>query len=259
MDAAPFSARDANTSRAAVEGSTDLPDGSRLVWALSRREFGPMSYQDRPVWDVAYNRMSFLRPFGLSIDDVVAPHLGHTADIAAVSTDDSGRGARSFSNAPMCDGLVAKVPNLVLLTTHADCLPVWLCAPQSGWIGIAHVGWRGLTAGIVANLIESIPPGEREDLVISIGPGISAARYEVGAEVAGLFGKDPELSTAISETDGKLHLDLAHAARLQAESAGVNVNLDSWVCTHDNEYLSSYRRDGDDFAPMAAIISRTTS
>ena len=50
MDAALFSAHDANTPRAAVEGETELPDGSTLIWGLSRKEFGPMSFRNRPEW-----------------------------------------------------------------------------------------------------------------------------------------------------------------------------------------------------------------
>lgn len=257
MDAAPFSAHDVNLSTSAIEGYRRLPDGSELIWGLSRKEFGPMSFRNRPVWDVAHNRMQFLRLWDLKIDDVVSPALEHTATVQVVDAEDRGRGARNLEDAyPETDALVTNATNLVLLTTHADCLPVWLISPSTGWIGMAHVGWRGLLAGMITNLVNSLPDEAKADVHVAIGPGISVERYEVGEELGDRFRQDSILAPAVKEIEGRIHLDMLEGAALQAKAAGATVETGTFACTYDNRYLSSYRRDGANFSPMAAFIVR---
>jgi YfiH family protein len=259
MDAALFSAHDVNTNRAAVEGEKQLADGSWLTFALSRREMGPMSFLNRPEWDVAHNRMQFLRLWDLKIDNLIAAGLDHTADVLIVGPDDRRRGAREFSTAPQqTDGLLTKAEDIVLMTTHADCLPVWLATP-SGWIGLAHAGWRGLEAGIIRNLIEAVPETDRSDLEIAIGPGICPDHYEVGPEVAERFHADEIMAPAVQNRGESFFLDLSLAARLQGEAAGAAVDDSMFSCTYENDYLASFRRDGAEFTPMAAIITRSRS
>lgn len=256
MDEAVFSAHAVNTPRAAVEGEVELEDGSRLIWGLSRREFGPMSFGNRPPWDVAHNRMQFLKLWDLKIDHVVSPFLEHTAHVERVDRQDAAKGARSLDNALReTDALVTQAENLILLTTHADCLPLWLYAP-GGWIGMAHMGWRGLAAGMVRELIQAVPEKNREGVQVAAGPGISAARYPVGGEVAERFLEKSTLAHAVQERDGQYYLDLVQGARLQAEEEGIRLNDAMFACTYENDYLSSFRRDGESFAPMAAFIVR---
>ena len=257
MDAALFSAHDVNTPRAAVEGEKTLPDGSTLIWGMSRREFGAMTFYGRPEWDITHNRMQFLRIWDLKIDDVISPYIDHTATVAEVTREDRRKGARELSSAlPDTDGLVTRDTDIVLMTTHADCLPVWLVAPSAGWIGMIHAGWRGVAAGILRNAVEKIPEADREGLTLAIGPGISVDHYEVGKEVADVFRADPVMAPAVEDRSGKLHLNLLEAARLQAVAAGAIVDTSMFACTYESEYLSSYRRDAEDFTPMAAFITR---
>ena len=257
MDVAPFSAHDVNLPTSAVEGFKTLPDGSDLLWGLSRREFGPMSFRNRPSWDVAHNRMQFLQLNDLKIDNVVSPALEHTTNVRIVTRDDRGKGARNLDKAfPETDALLTCDTNLVLMTTHADCLPVWLVSPSTGWIGMAHVGWKGLLGGLITNQIAELPDDARRDCHIAIGPGISAKNYEVGPDLGEKFRSDPVLAPAVLEMEGRIHLNLMDGAKRQAEAAGAMVETGTFACTYDNRYLSSFRRDGDSFAPMAAFIVR---
>lgn len=257
MAGALFSVPNVNVAHAAIEGNADLPDGSHLLWALSRKEFGPMSYKNRPEWDVAANRLQFLRLWQLKLDQLVAPFLGHTNNVQVVTSADMRKGAREASTALQdTDALLTRDPNVILMTTHADCLPVWLAAPESGWIGIAHVGWRGLLAGIVRNFIEAVPAEHRGDLHLAVGPGISAPNYEVGDDVADKFRAEARYADVVVEMDGSPHLDLVAGVQADAAEFDIPVSTQASICTYDNDYLSSYRRDGDSFAPMAAFIVR---
>ncbi len=257
MDAALFTALSVNSRRSAVEVFWELPDGSEVLFALSRREFGAMSFQDHPSWDVAHNRMQFLRLFQLKLDNLVSPQLVHRAVIREVTVNDAGKGARNHYNGLAgVDGLVTRDSNLVLMTTHADCHPVWLVAPKSGWIGVAHVGWRGLLAGIIENLIQAIPEPDREGIVLTIGPGICVDHYQVGEEVAKKFLASSLFPEMVIERGNRFHLDLLRGIILAAGKLQVNVLTNILQCTYETAYLSSFRRDREKFTPMAAIITR---
>lgn len=260
MDAALFSAHTVNSYTSAVEGQNTLPDGSELIFALSRKEFGPMSFNGRPEWDVAHNRMQFLKAFNLRIDHVVAAGLQHTANVQIVTQADRRRGARELSTAISdTDALLTNESDVILMTTHADCLPVWLATPDSGWIGLAHAGWRGVATGIVPAMINSIPESDRKNVTIAIGPGISGKHYEVGSKLVEQFQSDELLAPAILKMNGKPHIDLATAVANQAEAAGATVVRSFSACTYETPYLSSFRRDGKDFAPMSAFIVKRTN
>lgn len=41
------------------------------------------------------------------------------------------------------DGLVTNIPNLVLTTYHADCVPLYFYDYDKKVIGLAHAGWKG--------------------------------------------------------------------------------------------------------------------
>jgi len=174
-----------------------------------------------------------------------------------VDYKDRSKGSRGFKNAfDETDGLLTKEKDVILMTTHADCLPIWMACPESGWIGMVHAGWKGLLNGIIENMVDAVPESERNGMTIGIGPGISAKNYEVGQEVADQFKEHPILSSVILEENGKFYLDLKKGAELVGASRGINVDSTMFSCTYDNLYLSSFRRDGEDFAPMGAFIVR---
>lgn len=122
---------------------------------------------------------------------------------------------------------------LPLAVATADCYPVILEA--DGAVGIAHSGWRGTVAGVVAALREAMAAAGFDPERAAIGPGIGPCCFEVGAEVAAQF---PEHSGLTSW--GTLSVDLRDAIR--AALAGVDV-WDAGVCTMSDDGYHSYRRD----------------
>src|SRR5579875_799846 len=48
------------------------------------------------------------------------------------------------------DGLLTPDPGVVLAQTFADCVPLYPHAPDIGWVGLLHAGWRGTVARIAA-------------------------------------------------------------------------------------------------------------
>jgi YfiH family protein len=215
-----------------------------------------MSMRNRPEWDVASNRMQFLRLYDLTLEQLVAAGLEHTANVQIVGAGDVRRGAREWASAPQpVDGLLTRDPDVVLMTTHADCVPLWL-ATGTGWVGLAHAGWRGIQAGILRSFVEAVPGAEREGLSLAAGPAICREHYEVGPDVAELFQADPVTAGAVSTDGNRFQLDLVEALRLQAEELGIELDTSMAICTWEHDFLSSWRRDGHPLTPMAAFITR---
>jgi YfiH family protein len=137
-----------------------------------------------------------------------------------------------------CDGLWSDEPGRAMLLLTADCMPIAL-ARGSGApaVGILHVGWRGLLAGIVSAGARALGGGRR--LAAAIGPSIGPCCYEVGEEVAAPFREafgDDVLR------DGRL--DLWTSAERALRAAGVE-RVDRFdLCTSCNgERFFSHRRD----------------
>jgi copper oxidase (laccase) domain-containing protein len=80
------------------------------------------------------------------------------------------------------DAAVAAVPDAVLAIHVADCAPVALVS-GGGAVGLAHVGWRGLLAGVLPATVAAIRglanPG---DVTSVIGPCIHPECYEFGED-----------------------------------------------------------------------------
>lgn len=132
------------------------------------------------------------------------------------------------------DAAFTTVPGLVLAVATADCYPVALVG--RGGVGIAHAGWRGAAAGVVAALRAAMTGSGIEVLAAAVGPGIGPCCFEVGEEVAARF------PSAVGRTDdGAPSVDLPAVIREQV--AGLRV-WEAAACTMGDAGFHSHRRDG---------------
>jgi YfiH family protein len=90
---------------------------------------------------------------------------------------------------PEGDGLVTAMPGLALGILTADCAPVLFADAEAGVIGAAHAGWKGALSGVLEATVAAMEGlgAQRGRIAAAIGPAISAANYEVGAEFRGRF------------------------------------------------------------------------
>ncbi len=132
------------------------------------------------------------------------------------------------------DALVSATPMLPLAVAVADCLPVVL--QGQGAAGIAHAGWRGVAAGVVANLVDAMTQLDAPPRRAAIGPGIGPCCFEVGPEVSQRFRGFGDRTTW-----GTRSVDLVAAVRAQLDGIPTVV---SGGCTYCGEGYHSYRRDG---------------
>ncbi len=114
----------------------------------------------------------------------------HQVHGAAVLVYRAGEPAPAHVGLPQADILISDDRSRVVAIQTADCVPLLMADRRTCAVAAAHAGWRGLAAGVPKVTVEAMSDafGTRPgDLVVAIGPSISADRYEVGDEVRAAF------------------------------------------------------------------------
>jgi polyphenol oxidase len=136
--------------------------------------------------------------------------------------------------------------NVVCVVMAADCMPVLFADRRGEAVGVAHAGWRGLSAGVIEATVAAmkVPAGR---LLAWLGPAIGPEAYEVGSEVRDAFlARSAGAETAFTPTQpGHWRLDLYAVARQRLAMLGVAGVSGGGFCTAtDTARFFSYRRDG---------------
>jgi YfiH family protein len=155
----------------------------------------------------------------------------------------------------LADAAVTHQSGQVLAVLVADCLPVLLARQDGTAIGVAHAGWRGLAAGVIERTVEALG-ASGTPLQAWLGPAISAAHFEVGAEVRAAFLAHDEQAQACFSANarGRWQCDLPGLARQRLMALGIRSIEDSKLCTFgDPARFFSYRREGQT-GRIAALI-----
>lgn len=154
------------------------------------------------------------------------------------------------------DAAVTGVAGAVLAVHTADCAPVLLYGNDHAVVGAAHVGWRGLVAGILDATVDAMGALGAHDLVAVVGPHIRARCYEFGADdldtAARHCGEDVRATTAW----GTPALDVSAGIRsILAARPEIRLVLDEPGCTacEPGRYYSHRARA--DTGRHAALIS----
>ena len=141
------------------------------------------------------------------------------------------------------DGHATARPGVLLTVTVADCIPIYLAAPQKGAVALLHAGWRGIAAGILergVGVLRRQAFVKSSDIVMHCGVGICGSCYEVGSEVAGVLSG--------TGAPGPVHVDLRGLLVRQAQDLGIEaVTVSPWCTAHDHDRFFSHRasRGGD--------------
>ena len=199
---------------------------------------------------------------GVDPAHLVRLHQVHGAAIVIRRTRDGV----SAVHRPDADILISDDPSLALAIQTADCVPLLMADRRTGAVAAAHAGWRGLAARVPVVAVEALTRefGSRPaDLVAAIGPSISSALYEVGADVRERFAASGcsvgQMATWFADADrpSHWHFDLWRSARDLLEAAGVPAGQihSAGLCTARHpDLLCSYRRDGMGAGRIAGAI-----
>lgn len=195
------------------------------------------------------NRAALCSALGIDEGRLIMPRQNHGTAVRMVAGDLLTVSAAT--RAMLLDGVDALITDLAgvcIGVSTADCIPVLLYDGEHHACAAVHAGWRGTVGRVVAKTVEqmALSYGTRPAaLRACIGPGISAARFEVGDEVFDAFAAAGFPMDRISCRHDKWHIDLWACNAMQLEEAGVpqgNIHIDG-TCTYDNsgEFFSARR------------------
>ena len=179
-------------------------------------------------------------------ESIAAVHQVHGATV--VDAAELRAGPR-----PRADGLMTRIPSLLLTIRVADCVPLLLADTRLGIVAAVHAGWRGTAAGIAAAAVERLRHtygSDPAELIAAIGPSIGPCCYTVGEDVRDAFrasGHGEGSTRRWFQTGSRLRLDLWSANRDQLAAAGVAnaAVFVSGLCTACHPaWFYSYRREG---------------
>ncbi|MGB8315790.1 MAG: peptidoglycan editing factor PgeF [Aestuariivirga sp.] len=191
---------------------------------------------------VMHNRAVVAKALDGSEPQIVTTFQVHSAQALIVSKP------WPYDERPKVDGMVTKVPGLILGTLTADCGPVLFVDSSARVIGCAHAGWKGALMGITDSTIVKMEElgAKRENIVAVLGPTISKSAYEVGQEFIERF-VEAAAANRIYFTDsvkpGHYMFDLPKYLIDRLKAFGVGAAVDTALCTYTREAeFFSYRR-----------------
>jgi YfiH family protein len=239
-------------------------DGQPATRATSAGAVQPLSLGGIPAFAAGFTRGALMaRSFspdaagralaaGLVAPDAEVVRLTQVHGRIALTFEEPARKRRS-SVLGTADAMITNQQNVLLAVASADCVPIVLADPETGWIAAVHAGWRGTAARVLDAALDALAArGVRpENLCAALGPSISRDRYEVGPEVvAALRNAYREVGVpadAVRKGRADRHfVDIAafNEAALRARGVGAERIATSGLCTASTPDLPSWRRDG---------------
>ncbi len=227
----------------------ELKFGFSSKYGLERKSpyWFNMSFSVGDKKETEENRRAFLTELGVNPDSLAWQKQIH-GDVIRIVESPGFQGES--------DALVTSRKGIALGVFSADCTAIFLYDKSNGVIAAVHSGWRGTEKKILPktlNLLSEKFSSKPENSYAFIAPSISQKNYEVGGEVAMRF---PE-KYLIAKEDGKFLLDVAkvnYDFLIEFGMPPENIEQ-SPLCSFENEYLHSYRRDGAESGRALGVIS----
>lgn len=198
---------------------------------------------------------------GIDTGSLVLTNQVHGTKVVFVDEKDSGKGFSRESDIIGVDGLATITHGITLVTSHADCVPVFLYEPDVRVSALIHSGWRGTLDDIVSNGVKRLRevPGFRSDRVVAVmGPSIGSCCFEVDEDVFSLFASKFENEAFYRKTgEKKWNIDLQGVIQEELLREGLvleNIH-NCGICTKcSNDLFFSYRGDKGRTGSLAAFM-----
>ena len=202
---------------------------------------------------------------GTNCHDMVLSRQTHTANVRVVTEEDKGKGIVRERDYTDVDGLVTNVPGICLVTSYADCVPLYFVDPIKKVIGLSHSGWRGTVGKIGKETVRVMKEHfgcDPADILAAVGPSICQDCYEVSGDVIEKFKeafdeKDWD-NLFYRKNNGKYQLELWKANESVFRESGIckeHIAVTN-VCTHCNsKILYSHRETGDKRGNLCAFLA----
>ncbi len=196
----------------------------------------------------------------INVDDIVETNQTHTNTIKYVTEEHKGK---VFKESPFkdVDGIYTDKRNLVLMSFHADCTPVFFYDHVKKVIGLAHAGWRGTLLNIAGKMVKAFVNdfnSDPSDIRIAIGPSLGSCCFEVDKDVADLFlSENGEFEKYMGIKEPKYYFNLWEINKYLLMKEGIkeeNIEI-SGICTKcNNDLFFSHRGQGGKRGLLAGIL-----
>lgn len=219
----------------------------------------------RDADDAWRNRQAWAREIGVDAGSLVVAWQIHGSKVFRVASADRGSGATPESQTiGKADALISDSTGVTLMTTHADCLPIFVYDPRQQVVGAIHAGWRSTVGGVTVNTMncmveefDSCPA----DVLAYVGPAICRSCYVVGPEVASAW-RSKTISSGsgaiTSNGNGKFQFGLVEANVHLLTECGVrsqNIELSNECTRCNGNRWFSHRGQGPATGRFAAMIA----
>ena len=210
-----------------------------------------------------YRRMA--AALNMRVEDMVLSDQTHTTNVRVITEEDRGKGILKPQDYSDVDGMITNVPEIVLVTSYADCVPLYFVDPVRKAIGLSHSGWKGTVGHIGQKTVwkmHEVYGSEPKDIVAAIGPSICQSCYEVSDDVAEAFRAnftaDEAADILLDKGNGKYQLDLWKANWYVLADAGIlpeHLSVTDLCTACHPDLLWSHRKTNGQRGGSSAFLS----
>ena len=210
-----------------------------------------------------YRRMA--AALNMRVEDMVLSDQTHTTNVRVITEEDRGKGILKPQDYSDVDGMITNVPGIVLVTSYADCVPLYFVDPVRKAIGLSHSGWKGTVGHIGQKTVwkmHEVYGSEPKDIVAAIGPSICQSCYEVSDDVAEAFRAnftaDEAADILLDKGNGKYQLDLWKANWYVLTDAGIlpeHLSVTDLCTACHPDLLWSHRKTNWQRGGLSAFLS----
>lgn len=210
-----------------------------------------------------YRRMA--AALNMRVEDMVLSDQTHTTNVRVITEEDRGKGILKPQDYSDVDGMITNVPGIVLVTSYADCVPLYFVDPVRKAIGLSHSGWKGTVGHIGQKTVwkmHEVYGSEPKDIVAAIGPSICQSCYEVSDDVAEAFRAnftaDEAADILLDKGNGKYQLDLWKANWYVLTDAGIlpeHLSVTDLCTACHPDFLWSHRKTNGQRGGLSAFLS----
>lgn len=210
-----------------------------------------------------YRRMA--AALNMRVEDMVLSDQTHTTNVRVITEEDRGKGILRPQDYSDVDGMITNVPEIVLVTSYADCVPLYFVDPVRKAIGLSHSGWKGTVGHIGQKTVwkmHEVYGTEPKDIVAAIGPSICQSCYEVSDDVAEAFRAnftaDEAADILLDKGNGKYQLDLWKANWYVLTDAGIlpeHLSVTDLCTACHPDLLWSHRKTNGQRGGLSAFLS----
>lgn len=201
---------------------------------------------------VLNNQSKLAEWLGVDAEKIILPFQTHGTEVKEITDrffELADEEKRDYLNG--VDAIFTRIPKVCIGISTADCVPILFYDPTTQVVAAAHAGWRGTCGRIAEKTINALAETyscHPSDILVTIGPSISAKVYEVGQEVVDNFENAGFDNSEIMEIrNTSIYLDLWKANEQSLLKAGVaaeNIEV-AGICTFtEHERFFSARRLG---------------